>query len=163
MSASTSFTFPREPQSVRTARRALDEFDGQFPSDRLYDASLCLSELVTNAVQHPGSGGDLELTVAVDDARLRVEVADEGRGFDPGHPTEGDERGWGLFIVSNLSDNWGVESGGRTVVWFEIERSGAAEGAARGQHGSGEGKGDSRDDRLLRAASLRLGKRLAAP
>lgn len=129
-----SFTFRREPQTVRSARRALDEFEGQFPENRLYDASLCLSELVTNAVQHPGAGGDLELTVAVDDSRLRVEVADRGSGFNPGPPTEGDERGWGLFIVDNLSDSWGVEPGEGTVVWFEIARDEHAREQRRAAH-----------------------------
>jgi anti-sigma regulatory factor (Ser/Thr protein kinase) len=158
-----SFTFRREPKSVRAARSALYELDGQFPKDRLYDASLCLSELVTNAVQHPGEGGTVELTLAIEGDRLRVEVADEGSGFDPGPPTEGDERGWGLFIVDNLSDGWGVEPGERTVVWFEIERqrAGAAEGSTRRE--SGGENGDARQDRLLRAAALRLGGRLAAP
>ena len=122
MTARKSFSFRREPQSVRTARHALAEFDGEFPRERLYDASLCLSELVTNAVQHPGGGGELELRLAVEADRLRVEVADEGRGFDKGEPTRGDERGWGLFIVDNLADRWGVEPGERTVVWFEIAR-----------------------------------------
>jgi anti-sigma regulatory factor (Ser/Thr protein kinase) len=118
-----SFNLPRQPQSVRAARNALYELRDDLPENRLYDASLCLSELVTNAVQHPGAGGDLELTLALDEDRLRVEVADEGRGFEPGPPTEGDERGWGLFIVDNLSDGWGVEPGERTVVWFEIEHT----------------------------------------
>jgi anti-sigma regulatory factor (Ser/Thr protein kinase) len=163
MTARHSFSFRREPQTVRSARRALDEFEGQFPQNRLYDASLCLSELVSNAVQHPGSGGDLELTVAVDDSRLRVEVADQGTGFDPGPPTEGDERGWGLFIVDSLSDSWGVEPGERTVVWFEIQR--ADQGTEQEQAGRADGgeDGGSRADGLLRATALRLGSRLAAP
>jgi anti-sigma regulatory factor (Ser/Thr protein kinase) len=116
----SSFQFRREPQTVRAARRVLDALEGRFPKDRLYDASLCLSELVTNAVQHPGSGGDLELRLAVGEERLRVEVANDGGGFAPGAPTPGDERGWGLFIVDNLADGWGVVPGERTVVWFEI-------------------------------------------
>lgn len=163
MTARNSFSFRREPQSVRSARHALDELKGQFPDDRLYDASLCLSELVTNAVQHPGAGGELELTLLVDDERLRVEVADEGTGFDPGPPTRGDERGWGLFIIENLSDHWGVESGERTVVWFEMQRGPQAEEGADAGGVGGSDERSSRDDRLLRAAALRLRGRLAAP
>ena len=123
MTSRNSFKFPREPQTVRAARAALHELQGQVAENRLYDATLCLSELVTNAVQHPGAGGELELTLALDEERLRVEVADSGMGFNPGPPTEGDERGWGLFIVDNLADGWGVEPGECTVVWFEIERT----------------------------------------
>lgn len=123
MTSRNSFTFPREPQTVRAARAALYELEGRVPENRLYDASLCLSELVTNAVQHPGAGGELELRLLLEEERLRVEVVDSGTGFHPGPPTEGDERGWGLFIVDNLSDGWGVEHGDHTVVWFEIERT----------------------------------------
>ena len=122
MTARKSFSFRREPQSVRSARHALDKLRGQFPQARLYDAALCLSELVTNAIQHPGRGGKLELSLALETDRLRVEVADEGRGFEQAEPTRGDERGWGLFLVDNLADRWGVEPGERTVVWFEIAR-----------------------------------------
>jgi anti-sigma regulatory factor (Ser/Thr protein kinase) len=156
-----TFSFKREPQAVRAARSALDGLDGRFPRARLYDASLCLSELVSNAVQHPGSGGGLELTVAVDEERLRVEVADEGTGFEPGPPTEGDERGWGLFIVDNLADSWGVEAGERTKVWFEIESARDAEAAAAG--GKAESPVSRQDDPMVRAAALRLKGRLAAP
>ena len=146
---------------MRSARGALDGLDGAFTQARLYDASLCLSELVTNAVQHPGTGGDLELTVAVDDSCLRVEVADDGRGFNPGKPTEGDERGWGLFIVERLSDRWGVEPGERTVVWFEIGRDKREAPAHRSTPAApGRGGGPS-DERLIRAAALRLKGRLA--
>lgn len=164
MTPRNSFTFPREPQTVRAARGALHEVGEQLPADRLHDASLCLSELVTNAIQHPGSGGQLELTLALDEERLRVEVADDGRGFDPGPPTEGDERGWGLFIVDNLSDGWGVEHGERTVVWFEIaaRAAGSAAGTTAGEPREQQ-NGDSRQDGLLRAAALRLRGRLAAP
>jgi anti-sigma regulatory factor (Ser/Thr protein kinase) len=119
----TSLTFNREPKSVRAARGALDGLDGRFPKARLYDAGLCLSELVSNAIQHPGPGGEVGLTIDLDEVRLRVEVINEGGNFDPGRPTKGDERGWGLFIVDSLSDSWGAEAGERTVVWFEILRA----------------------------------------
>jgi anti-sigma regulatory factor (Ser/Thr protein kinase) len=122
MTARQSLSLRREPHSVRRARRALERVATRLSKQRLRDASLCLSELVTNAIQHASAGSDLELRLALDEQRLRVEVADRGRGFRPGRPTPGDERGWGLFIVENLSDRWGVEPGERTVVWFEIAR-----------------------------------------
>jgi anti-sigma regulatory factor (Ser/Thr protein kinase) len=123
VSAHKTFSFRREPNAVREARGALDDLNGDFPKARLYDASLCVSELVSNAIQHPGTGEKLELVVALDDDRLRVEVTDPGKGFEPGPPREGDQRGWGLFIVDSLADHWGVEAGDRTVVWFEIMRA----------------------------------------
>ena len=120
-----SLSFPREPDSVPAARAALDRFEGRLSQSALYDASLCLSELVTNAVQHPApeSGSELGLELSLSDEALRVEVIDPGGDFRPGTPTQGDERGWGLFIVDQLSTRWGTEPGERrTVMWFEIHR-----------------------------------------
>lgn len=120
MTARKSLSLTREPQAVRDARGALDAIAGAFPSHRLHDASVCLSELVSNAIQHAGTRGELQLTLALERGRLRVEVADPGRGFAPGPSAKGDEGGWGLRIVDKLADDWGVESGERTVVWFEM-------------------------------------------
>jgi anti-sigma regulatory factor (Ser/Thr protein kinase) len=120
LTARKSLSLTREPESVRAARGALETIGGDFPSRRLYDASVCLTELVTNAIQHAGSRGDVELTLALERGRLRVEVADPGRGFHPGPSSKGDEGGWGLMIVDRLADSWGVEPGDRTVVWFEM-------------------------------------------
>jgi serine/threonine-protein kinase RsbW len=123
-----SFSFERDPESVPAARAALDRFEGRVPPEQLYDASLCLSELVTNAVQHPDASErePIELAVAVTEEKLRVEVIDPGSGFAPTEVTQGDERGWGLFIVDQLSSRWGVSPGDRTAVWFEIALRSAA-------------------------------------
>jgi anti-sigma regulatory factor (Ser/Thr protein kinase) len=120
-------SFPREPDSVPAARAVLARFEGRLPASTLYDASLCLSELVTNAVQHPAAeaGDELELELKLSDEALRVQVIDPGGGFQPGAPTEGDERGWGLFIVDQLSTRWGTEPGERTIMWFEMEHGGS--------------------------------------
>ena len=125
MADTLSFNFPREPDSVPAARAALARLEGTVGASALYDASLCLSELVTNAVQHPAedAGDELELALMLGDDVLRVEVVDPGGNFRPGTPTEGDERGWGLFIVDQLSARWGTDSGSdRTVMWFEVTR-----------------------------------------
>jgi anti-sigma regulatory factor (Ser/Thr protein kinase) len=118
-------SFPREPDSVPAARAVLARFEDRLPASTLYDASLCLSELVTNAVQHPAAeaGDELELELKLSDEALRVQVIDPGGGFRPGAPTEGDERGWGLFIVDQLSTRWGTEPGERTIMWFEMARA----------------------------------------
>lgn len=123
MTAHKSFTFRREPKTVRAARGALDGLNGDFPPARLHAATLCLTELVSNAVRHPRAEGDLALTLALDEERLRVEVTDPGSGFALERPTPGGEGGWGLYIVEKLADGWGIEAGDRTVVWFEILRA----------------------------------------
>ena len=123
MTAHRSLTFRRDPREIRAARGALAGLNGQLTKTRLYDASLCLSELVSNAIRHPGVGDEVSLTVALDEDRLRVEVTDPGGGFDPQPRARRDDGGWGLFIVEELSDDWGIEAGDRTVVWFEILRA----------------------------------------
>jgi anti-sigma regulatory factor (Ser/Thr protein kinase) len=120
LTARKSLSLTRKPQAVRAARGALVALGGGFSSRRLHDASLCLSELVSNAIQHAGASGDVRLTLALEGGRLRVEVTDPGRGFDPGPSKKGDEGGWGLLIVDRLADDWGVEIGKHTVVWFEM-------------------------------------------
>jgi anti-sigma regulatory factor (Ser/Thr protein kinase) len=122
-----TLSFPREPDSVPAARAALARFEEKLPAATLYDASLCLSELVTNAVQHPAedSGDELHLELTLHEGVLRVQVIDPGGGFQPGPPTQGEERGWGLFIVDQLSTNWGREpEDERTIMWFEMVREG---------------------------------------
>ena len=127
MTDKLTLSFPREPDSVPAARAALARFEEKLPAATLYDASLCLSELVTNAVQHPAedSGDELHLELTLHEGVLRVQVIDPGGGFQPGPPTQGEERGWGLFIVDQLSTNWGREpEDERTIMWFEMVREG---------------------------------------
>ncbi len=124
MSDRQSLTFDRAPESVRAARGALDAVGDRLPPGQLHDASLCLSELVSNAIKHsPATAGEqLVLNVELADAGpLRVEVVDPGTEFDPPDPTAGDEGGWGLYIVEQVSSRWGVLRGDTTTVWFEID------------------------------------------
>ena len=39
---------------------------------------------------------------------------------DPARPS-----GWGLYLVRELSDRWGVERNKQTRVWFELDREAA--------------------------------------
>ena len=123
MADNRSFKFRSHPEAVSAARRALDGFDSLLDAGVFYDASLCVSELVTNALLHANVGSDDELVldVSIDDSGcLRVRVTDSGQGFDPPVPRADDESGWGLFIVDRLSDRWGVERESGTCVWFEM-------------------------------------------
>jgi anti-sigma regulatory factor (Ser/Thr protein kinase) len=117
-----TFTFSSRPEAVSAARRALDGLEDRLDASVFYDASLCLSELVTNAVLHSGAAEEeeLELQVGLADEILKVTVIDRGSGFDPPAPTSGDESGWGLYIVDKLSHAWGVQRGPHTAVWFEM-------------------------------------------
>ena len=95
------------------------------PEDRIEDLRLLTSEIVTNAVRHAGLAQEDTIGVAVDvsERRVRVEVADDGPGFDPSDlPEPSPERvgGWGLTLVKQLSDRWGVIRNEPNHVWFEV-------------------------------------------
>src|SRR3954453_20189018 len=93
-----TFTFRSRPEAVSAARRALDGLEDRLDAPTFYDASLCLSEPVTNAVLHSGAGHEvaLDLRVTIGHDNLRVTVICPGIGFDPPKPVSGDESGWGL-------------------------------------------------------------------
>ncbi|HEX8074927.1 MAG TPA: ATP-binding protein [Thermoleophilaceae bacterium] len=128
MSKEMTFELAGGPYAVTAARLALAEIDQVLDESQAFDVRLLVSELVTNSVQHAQAGPDdsIQLTLAIRDELIRVEVVDTGPGFEP--PDDSGEverdRGWGLFFVSQLTDRWGVEerdSSGQ--VWFEIDRA----------------------------------------
>jgi anti-sigma regulatory factor (Ser/Thr protein kinase) len=93
------------------------------------DLMLCVTELVTNSVQHPDAphADEVEVSVHLSGDIVRVEVDDHGRGFEQEHvgKERGSGGGWGLYIVDLLSDRWGVDRGDRTRVWLEIDLGGS--------------------------------------
>lgn len=115
---------PCVPDSVGKARDAVERLEATIAPKALADLRLLVSEVVTNAVRHGGLGPDatIRLRLVRKAGRLRVEVADPGRGFTP-RPRDPDitrPGGWGLYLVEQLADRWGVETKGRTLVWFEL-------------------------------------------
>jgi len=113
-------------EAASRARRALADLKAPLPVSVRQDLELLVSEVVTNAVRHGGGadGYPIDMSVRVDERCVRVEVADRGPGFepDPLPPTMFQESGWGLYLVGQLSDRWGVERTDRGAsVWFEID------------------------------------------
>jgi anti-sigma regulatory factor (Ser/Thr protein kinase) len=116
----------RSPSAPAAAREAVSEFAGFVGEDRLDDLRLLTSEVVTNAVKY-GGAGTLKLQVSSQDDRLRVEIIDQGTGFDAQGTAKARDRddlelvgGWGLPIVETLARDWGSFEGS-THVWFEFE------------------------------------------
>jgi serine/threonine-protein kinase RsbW len=118
------------PEAAAEARHALDEIGPRGFDSRLRDVRLLVSELVTNAVRHANLAASdiILLVIEVADLSLRVEVHDPGGGFVPTAPAPDPARpsGWGLYLVAELADRWGVDSDERTLVWFELDRPAAA-------------------------------------
>jgi CheY-like chemotaxis protein/anti-sigma regulatory factor (Ser/Thr protein kinase) len=109
-------------EARRLVRRALDGWCGD---DRLDDIALCVSELVTNALVHAGSGP--QVLVHVRPAVIHVEVSDDS-GAPPVVRGAGPEEtsGRGMSILGTLADRWGARrrSGGGKTVWFDVVRAG---------------------------------------
>jgi hypothetical protein len=77
------------------------------------------SELVSNAVEHARleAGATIALDITVAEERVRVSVEDAGEGFVQ-EATDKDLGGWGLAIVEQLSDRWGIRPDLPHSVWF---------------------------------------------
>jgi anti-sigma regulatory factor (Ser/Thr protein kinase) len=90
-----------------------------------FDVRLLVTELVANSVRHAGlrPGDEVALRLELDDVRLRVEVRDPGRGFDPvAVRREPDaEGGRGLLILDAIAHRWGTTTTPGSTVWFEID------------------------------------------
>ena len=121
---------PVAPEAAAEARHALDDVSAAIPDTRLRDVRLLVSELVTNAVRHANlaDSDEILLVIEVGEGALRVEVHDPGGGFVPTAPAPDPARpsGWGLYLVAELADRWGVDSDESTLVWFELDRPAAA-------------------------------------
>jgi anti-sigma regulatory factor (Ser/Thr protein kinase) len=116
------------PYAVTAARLALADLDSKMDPSTAFDIRLLVSELVTNSVQHASVGAEdsIRLHVKIKGEIVRVEVSDNGPGFEPGDPTPNTQTdsGWGLFLVNQLADSWGVDKEAESCVWFEIDRTG---------------------------------------
>jgi anti-sigma regulatory factor (Ser/Thr protein kinase) len=112
---------PARPTSAREARDRLKPLLRSWRSQAARDnATLVLSEIVTNAVRH-ASGGPILITVTTMDGHLRVEVHDESASL-PIARTSGETGGYGLRLIDRLSDQWGIHQhpGDGKTVWFEM-------------------------------------------
>jgi anti-sigma regulatory factor (Ser/Thr protein kinase) len=125
--------------SPAAARRALHELRDELGEARFRVCELLVSELVTNVVLHtpgdsPFAAADMRVRFYGD--RVRVEVRDDGPGFAPKPRTNGQNpnSGWGLHLVDELADHWGVERGVQNCVWFEVGRTPLASGLHAAAH-----------------------------
>ena len=115
-----------EPHSAKVARDAVAGLDGHL-GDVFGDVVLVISELVTNSVRHAGldASEPVQLSVGMEGDTVRVAVRDPGPGFTP-PPAPSDPAhvgGWGLVLVDQLAQRWGVDQEGEAnVVWCELKK-----------------------------------------
>jgi anti-sigma regulatory factor (Ser/Thr protein kinase) len=122
--AESVLTVPRTVDAPREARARVRQLLGRLGPARTDDATLLISELVTNAVKYGPEDGEIRIIIAEDESATRFIVHDPGAGPLPVMrplerlPHEGG--GHGLRLVEMVSDRWGVERGS-TRVWFEFD------------------------------------------
>ncbi len=106
------------------ARREIEELLPRVRPACLDTLRLLVSEVVTNAIRYGPGGSDAAtiMRIDVEGDGVRVEIEDAGRGFPvPGPPKPDGTGGWGLFLVDELADRWGILDGPPTRVWFEVD------------------------------------------
>ncbi|MGH2577099.1 MAG: ATP-binding protein, partial [Actinomycetota bacterium] len=116
--------YPVLPDSVARARTEIEQLLPRIRPACLDTLRLLVSEVVTNAIRHGPRGSDAATSMQVEvlGDRVRVEIEDTGGGFSPPGPPKADgSGGWGLFLVDELADRWGIRDGPPTRVWFEVD------------------------------------------
>jgi anti-sigma regulatory factor (Ser/Thr protein kinase) len=113
------------PREARDAAGKLVDHLGACARHRRGDLELVVSEMVSNAVLH-GPAGEVEFKIVGTREKIRVEVSDHG--CDPFTRPEGFSPGghWGLGLVEEFSDRFGIERKPWTCVWCELDLKGFA-------------------------------------
>lgn len=93
-------------------------------AETLFDASLCVVELVDNARKHGPADGAISVAVYKHHETVRVQVTDDGSNETAPRVTENflTVDGHGLKIVSNVAKRWGSyrRHDHRQTVWCEF-------------------------------------------
>jgi serine/threonine-protein kinase RsbW len=137
MSASTAFEV--QIPSDTTAGLAVQERivstleEYEYSLKDIFAIRLSLEEGITNAIRHGNkNSADKTVTIRCDvsEQRMRVEVQDQGDGFDPGDipdPTDPDflERpcGRGLLLMKSYLDHFEYSDNGRLLILERLRNS----------------------------------------
>jgi two-component sensor histidine kinase len=97
------FAAPERPMRFKVEGSA-----GDLPSEVATPLALIVAELIQNAVEHAAREDGTSLSIALEmartPARVRLAVADDGRGMPPGFTLDGDAN-LGLQIVRTLVES----------------------------------------------------------
>jgi serine/threonine-protein kinase RsbW len=131
-------SIPSHPIFERVVRASAAEVGTAFgfSDERVEDLKLAISEAVNNAIDH-GNQGEVSKLVAVvfeiDGEKLEIRISDEGSGMDrhdiSRHVIDeqsleaGHLRGFGLYLISELVDDYEVNSSHKgTVLTLRLYR-----------------------------------------
>lgn len=127
------------PADVRCIKDAVESiashcFGGALPPGgrTLFRVRVLLAEAISNSILFGAAGNPgrtVRIEARVNSQRIRLEVTDDGEGFDPGEvpdPTlpDGLARpiGRGLFLIRSLADQVEFNERGNTI-WMTLARS----------------------------------------
>ena len=125
----SSMRLPHAASSVGLARRRLSDelVERHVPHTMVDDATLVLSEILSNALKHarPMASGQVEVSWDVLlDGTVCVAVTDGGSTTRPvvGRPSVSALGGRGLGIVAAVASEWGFDGPvpGTTTVWARL-------------------------------------------
>lgn len=122
----TLYKIDPRPQAPAQARQIIaEELSSRLPAGVVDDIKLMVSELVTNGIVHGRAETDVPLLLdLLVNGKIRCRVLDRGTGFAAGVRDPAAGGGWGLRVVEQLADRWGMQrSPQRTEVWFERQCS----------------------------------------
>ncbi|MCY3852387.1 MAG: ATP-binding protein [Gammaproteobacteria bacterium] len=88
MESSRTLIVPNRIEEIRTIERFLVEFSEQhdFPPETLFQIQLSLEEMFTNVVSYgydDDTEHEIEIVLSRNGKTVTVEIADDGRPFDP--------------------------------------------------------------------------------
>ena len=126
METALDLEFVPRGAAVRTARDATAVVDPELTPARQEDLRLLVSEIVTNSVRHRDldDEGWIRLRISCGDGCVRVEVHNPGTSISFERSAKAGalrESGWGMYLLEQIADRWGVTRNGTTCVWFEID------------------------------------------
>ena len=106
------------------ARRLVKDACKSWPTTRVEDGQLLITELVANAIVHGKRSVLVHIAPQINS--LRVYVADDNAASPVmANPSIEAEHGRGLRIIDALAHTWGTTTGpypdGKTV-WFQLQR-----------------------------------------
>jgi anti-sigma regulatory factor (Ser/Thr protein kinase) len=111
-----------QPNGPGPARQIIaEELSSRLPARVVDDIKLMVSELVTNGIVNGAAEGEVPLMLELQvNGEVCCRVFDHGPGFAARARQAAAPGGWGLLVVEQLADRWGMQhSPQRTEVWFE--------------------------------------------
>ena len=117
---SQKLELPSDVASCSAARRFVRESLAQAADDLRANASLLVSEVVTNAVLH--ASGPVTVEIQQKGSAYRIAVSDGSRTppTEKGYRAD-DATGRGLHLLDSLAAAWGWKrTGAGKVVWFDL-------------------------------------------